>query len=1317
MFAKQLTRFRQAEEPATHSGVTLKSFLILLLLLMAAAILPTTASASSNITTMQNIMPFSATMITGIAFDPYDGSLFYADYVQGRIVQVFPKTNGSGYTITVLDNTITQPIALTNDDGGNLYIADASGHVYKKTRNNAGTYDAKVLIASGFQNPSGLAADSSGNFFVSDSVGNSVTYFANGVSGYASGVAAGTGWNTPTALAYDHYQRLYVSDANGIHYMYEPGPFASSMYTNGFTSVQSMTFDYSGNLFIGDSSGNVIEIFPITDTLQTAFVGTNMGFVGAMGFWGYFDTPIVGSSMNGSFSRLMNNFGSQATGTYAPAVDEVSAMITFNTPTTLGVPIMEVQGNFFDISSEFTVDPAQSTCQVGHAYTPGQFCFFALKFYPAASGIRAGSLIPVDTLGNQIAPAAEFSGVGRSGEVAFTPGIEYLTNEMPYDVYGYGTVTSLSINSQNDVLISTSEGNSGYILIGQPYGNFKNPLISLWSSPIEAAALDGNGDILFSDNTGTITEAPVKANPGSSTSYGNFTTLFTQDALGNAFTFINSLAVDTSNNIYFADASPDGTKGTKKIYKAYYAGNGTWAAPVAIGGPYTRPFSVVLDSSGDVYFIDRVNDTTSAGTIYELFTEFGQYSPIVVMGATHPSNGLPNLSTSLYVDPNGNIYVADAVYQQHISSIYELTWNYSTSPYTIQEQTYWTPVYSNPLTGHIPFFVSMDTYGDMFFNSGVDYSGVDLLELDAHDAPVLFFTAPENQASEPQTLNVTNYGLDWLHFTVPASGTNPSFENYSQYYSFDNSAPTACQFSTPSVEASVQYGTTCTLTIGFDYQSSTKLTSPLTLNNSLDMTETNPTSAQYPTLVATVTPEVSPAATVTLTSSQNPATYLSTVTFVSTVIGNGGTTPTGTVTFKDGATTLGIVNLTGSAVSLNISSLTVGSHAITANYSGDTFYAAAQSFVLNQQITAFAAPTVSLSSTLNPATVNNTVTFVSSVVGTGGTTPTGTVTFKDGTTTLGAIALNSAGTASFSTSTLTIGSHPITAAYGGDSNYPTSTSSVLNEVILAAGNSSVTLSASASPVFTQNPVTFVAGVVNSGAGTPTGTISFYDGPALIGTGALDNTGNTSITLSSLAIGTHSITAAYGGDTSYPQATSSPLAEVVEDFNLSITSTANPIVAAGQSVTIPFTLSMISPGTTMPAAITLSAEGAPYGSSYTFSPLTVASGSGATNGTLTINIPVDYVATNSTPMKPGSKLPLAPLALALLVLPLTGRMRKTGKGLVRMMALALFAIAGITASSTLTGCGSNTAAPYAVTVTASSGNLSHTSTFLITVKSR
>jgi subtilase family serine protease len=98
------------------------------------------------------------------------------------------------------------------------------------------------------------------------------------------------------------------------------------------------------------------------------------------------------------------------------------------------------------------------------------------------------------------------------------------------------------------------------------------------------------------------------------------------------------------------------------------------------------------------------------------------------------------------------------------------------------------------------------------------------------------------------------------------------------------------------------------------------------------------------------------------------------------------------------------------------------------------------------------ATTTTVTSSQNPANFGVSVTFTATVTTTGSTPPTGTVTFNDGTTALGSGSLSTVGgfqVATFATSTLTAGTHSITAVYGGDSSNAGSTSAVLNQIIVA----------------------------------------------------------------------------------------------------------------------------------------------------------------------------------------------------------------------------------------------------------------------------
>lgn len=114
-------------------------------------------------------------------------------------------------------------------------------------------------------------------------------------------------------------------------------------------------------------------------------------------------------------------------------------------------------------------------------------------------------------------------------------------------------------------------------------------------------------------------------------------------------------------------------------------------------------------------------------------------------------------------------------------------------------------------------------------------------------------------------------------------------------------------------------------------------------------------------------------------------------------------------------------------------------------------------------------PTITLTSSVNPGINGQPVTFTAVLSGgSGNPIPTGTVTFLDsGTALYSPVTLNATGAAVFTSSSLSVATHSITASYSGDGNYLTVTSTVLSEVIVPAPASDYTLTA---PVLTQTVV-------------------------------------------------------------------------------------------------------------------------------------------------------------------------------------------------------------------------------------------------------
>jgi subtilisin-like proprotein convertase family protein len=278
-----------------------------------------------------------------------------------------------------------------------------------------------------------------------------------------------------------------------------------------------------------------------------------------------------------------------------------------------------------------------------------------------------------------------------------------------------------------------------------------------------------------------------------------------------------------------------------------------------------------------------------------------------------------------------------------------------------------------------------------------------------------------------------------------------------------------------------------------------------------------------------VTQVVQKAATSTVvTSSVNPSTVGESVTFTATVTTAGSPVTTGTVDFLvDAVPAVSGVVLDGSGqATFTTSSLPAGTHAVQANYTG-TAALAASTGAVSQQVDV-AATSTAVASSANPSLVGAPVTFTATVTSGGNPVTTGTVAFTEGATTLEPnVALDGSGQATFTTSSLTAGSHPITATYSGTAALGASDDTVTQVVQKAATDT--TLGSSLNPSVVGQPVTFTATVTSDGNPVTTGTVAFTEGATTLEpNAALDGSGQATFTTSSLTAGSHPITATYNG---------------------------------------------------------------------------------------------------------------------------------------------------------------------------------------------
>ena len=170
---------------------------------------------------------------------------------------------------------------------------------------------------------------------------------------------------------------------------------------------------------------------------------------------------------------------------------------------------------------------------------------------------------------------------------------------------------------------------------------------------------------------------------------------------------------------------------------------------------------------------------------------------------------------------------------------------------------------------------------------------------------------------------------------------------------------------------------------------------------------------------------------ITLGASANPVTVGTTVTLTATIAG-AGSTPTGTVILRDLNAQIGTATLNAGTATFVISNLAAARHYLSIQYRGDDYYAAANSTVLSLLVNKLTASAV-VTANPNPATLGAPVVLTATLSSTG-PAPTGTVKFLDGSTTLGQGVLAN-GVATLNTSSLLLGTNPITISYSGDANY------------------------------------------------------------------------------------------------------------------------------------------------------------------------------------------------------------------------------------------------------------------------------------------
>ena len=373
-----------------------------------------------------------------------------------------------------------------------------------------------------------------------------------------------------------------------------------------------------------------------------------------------------------------------------------------------------------------------------------------------------------------------------------------------------------------------------------------------------------------------------------------------------------------------------------------------------------------------------------------------------------------------------------------------------------------------------------------------------------------------------------------------------------------------------------------------------------------------------------------------------------TATVTSTLPGTG--TPTGNVTFEDTSTptpTILQANVTlvnGVASLTNVNSFSVGGHSIVAIYNGDTNYTTSINATAFGQTVTAANTTTHVTAAPSTSGLGQSVTFSATITvnapGSGSIPTTESVAFFDSNTQMGTGTINAAGVATFSTSSLTLGQHSISAKYAGDTNFNTSTGALTSQYVVTSAGATTTLTSSANPTYGQS-ITFTA-TVTGGFGTPTGVVSFFDGSTQLGSFVnLNGSGVATVSTSGLAGGVHNITAVYGGNNTYTGSTGQLNPFTVNRATPTVGITGSPAsgsTVVSQSVTFTATVGPTGSGV-MPTGTVSFYDGVPAGNNQIGTTVNLVNGSasvttnslagGSHTVTVVYNADTNYASNSNT----------------------------------------------------------------------------------------
>ncbi len=893
------------------------------------------------------------------------------------------------------------------------------------------------------------------------------------------------------------------SATNEIQYLANTGEYSVALDSTGATLQMSGSNSAVRLSLIGSASSAVA-------TGEDPLAGTTNQFIG--------NNPSDWSTAASSYSRV----------TYSNVYSGID---------------LTYYGNQGHLEYDFTVAPGASPSAIHLNVSGGSASLDAsgnLVIHTSAGDlVEQAPTLYQDVAGARVPVAGHYT-LGANGDVGFSVGTYDTTKPLVIDpVLAFSSASKLANGSAfSSYNVAVDAGHNLYVVgtVGSGQGQ---------SREIVLAKFDPNGKLIYSTTFGGTAD--------------NVGLGIAVDAAGDAYVTGYTSAADfpttagayqptrtgTSGDGYHAFVTKFDPTGSTMLYSTYLTGTTSSNSATGIAvDQYGHVFVAgYMESAGFPTTPGAYRTTPASSFVAELSTDGSSLIYSTYLG----TDSFQDFAYDLALDSNGAVYVVG----QTSSSDYPTTTGAANPTYD-----------HSSLEG---FVTKLNPTG-----TGIEYSTFinnaypNSIAVDSSGSAYVTGNAPPTFATTSGAFQRTGSASDVIPFILKLNPTGTAFG----YATFLGNSASAGQIAVDPNGAAVVVGGTSSPNFPTtpDVPQSTLISATNVFVTKLNPTGTGLIFSTYlggqstdvgsgvavdeqgnvyvAALSSVAKILVLDASVTTITAKPNPAGIGQAITLTANVQGSGTQKPTGTVTFFDGLTAIGTAQLdaTGKAT-FTISTLTLGAHNITASYSGDSNVSAGATISSTLVTVAQATTTTTLttSSPTNSSVFGQAIAFTANVKQSDSKLPTGTVTFFDGSTSIGSSGLDANGNAVLTISTLSAGTHNITATYGGNGNVVSSTTASPTVVTVAPATTTTTLTTSPATVAPFTPVALTAVVAASSGLAATGSVAFYLNGTVIGQVGLTN-GSATLNLPNLAIGANAVMAIYQGDAN-DSASSSSVATV------------------------------------------------------------------------------------------------------------------------------------------------------------------------------